>query len=151
MEKKVTRKQWREVAFLILFEKAFMEKTIEEIIADAQDSFNDEDDILNLIANPNEFVLRVVNGVYNNLEAIDKAIEANLINWRMNRISKVSICLMRMAIYEMMFEKDIPAGVSINEAVEFAKTYAGQEEASFINGVLGAAAKTYRKDEAEKK
>lgn len=151
MEKKVTRKQWREVAFLILFEKAFMEKTIEEIIADAQDSFNDEDDILNLIANPNEFVLRIINGVYDNLEAIDNAIEANLINWRMNRISKVSICLMRMAIYEMMFEKDIPAGVSINEAVEFAKTYAGQEEASFINGVLGAAAKTYCKDEVNEK
>lgn len=133
----------------MLFERSFIDTTVEEITAAAADAFTEDDDILSLIAKPDVFVLRVVNGVYDNQEIIDKEIESHLINWNMNRITRVSMCLMRMAVYEMMFEDSIPVGVSINEAVEFAKIYAGKEETAFINGVLGAAAKNIRSTATE--
>lgn len=59
----------------------------------------------------------------------------------MNRLSRVSFALLRLAIYEMMFETEIPISVSINEAVNLAKKYGNSEDAPFINGVLGSVAK----------
>lgn len=56
-------------------------------------------------------------------------------------MSRVALSVMRLAVYEMMFLSDIPVSVSINEAVELAKTYGGDEDASFINGVLGGIAR----------
>ena len=105
------------------------------------------DQIYNLIAMPDEFVLLLANGVYDNLEAIDKTIKNHLIKWDMKRISKVALSILRLACYEMIYIDDVPVSVSINEAVELAKLYAGDDEPAFINGVLGAIAKDIEKDQ----
>ena len=61
--------------------------------------------------------------------------------WKISRISKISLALLRVAIYEMLYQDDIPVSVSINEAVELAKKYTGVDDSAFVNGVLGAVAK----------
>ncbi|MPQ42757.1 transcription antitermination factor NusB [Clostridium tarantellae] len=69
-------------------------------------------------------------------EKIDKAIEEQLVNWKLNRISKVNLAILRLAINELMFVNDIPERVSINEAIELCKKFSDNKSVSFINGVL---------------
>ena len=69
----------------------------------------------------------------------------------MNRLSKVSLALLRLAIYELMFEAEIPVSVSINEAIDLAKKYGGSEDAPFINGVLGSVVKELNPKKKEAK
>ena len=77
-----------------------------------------------------------------NLEEIDKIISDHLsAKWKLNRISKVSLSILRLAVYEMKFVEDIPTNVTINEAVELSKKFSGEEEYKFVNGILGAVSK----------
>ena len=62
-------------------------------------------------------------------------------SWKPERMNRVDLNILRLALYEMIFDDDIPTGVAINEAVELAKLYGGAESGSFINGLLGKAAK----------
>ncbi len=126
------RHESREQAFLLIFESNFKNETIEQIIENAQISRS---------IKISSFARKVFNGVCEHKESIDKVIEDNTIGWKKNRISKVALSVMRLAVYEMLYEDDIPKSVSINEAVELTKKYSTEDEASFINGVLGAAAK----------
>ena len=71
------------------------------------------DQIYNLIAMPDEFVLLLANGVYDNLEAIDKTIKNHLIKWDMKRISKVALSILRLACYEMIYIDDVPVSLSL--------------------------------------
>ena len=80
------------------------------------------------------------------MEEIDGHIEKHLRGWRKNRISKVALTIMRICVYEMLYEKDVPVSVSINEAVEIAKEYATPADGSYVNGVLGAVAKSLRSE-----
>ncbi len=84
-----------------------------------------------------EYLTDVIYGVYENKEDIDRAIEKYSKGWKLSRISKVDLSILRLAIYEIIFRKDIPLNVSINEAVELAKNYSGEESGAFINGILG--------------
>lgn len=126
------RKQDREQAFIIIFEKLFSDSTIEEIVNDAVESRE-------LI--PSDFAVDAAQGVYERVEEIDTAIKEHLIGWQMRRLSKVVLAIMRLAVYEIMFNNSIPASVSINEAVELSKKYAGKDDPAFINGVLGSIVK----------
>ena len=76
------------------------------------------------------------------LEEVDAAFEPHLIKWQKSRISRVSLCILRIASYEITHLEEVPVSVSINEAVELAKKYAGEEDASFVNGVLGSLARS---------
>ena len=69
---------------------------------------------------------------------IDAAIESNLKGWSKQRISKVSLALLRMAVCEMKYFDKVPVGVSINEAVEICKVYGSDEDKGFVNGILGS-------------
>ncbi len=82
------------------------------------------------------FTERIVQGVIEHKEKIDRLIEKYLINWTLERISLVDKTLLRMAIYEICFEDDVPFAVSINEAVELAHKYGDEKSGKFINGVL---------------
>ena len=73
-----------------------------------------------------------------NIDEIDAAIENNLKGWSKQRISKVSLALLRMAVCEMKYFDKVPVGVSINEAVEICKVYGSDEDKSFVNGILGS-------------
>ena len=124
------RKIARENAFILLFEKAFKsDETAEEIFIKATEVRSLEYD---------DYVKRVFFGSCENAAVIDEMIEAHSVGWKKERISPVSKAIIRLAAYEMMFMEDIPARVSINEAIELSKKYDDEKSYSFVNGILNA-------------
>lgn len=123
----------REQAFILVFEKSFRDDSIDEIIAAAADARELVDD---------SFARECAVGVYENIGALDDKISAASTGWSITRISRVALSIMRLAVYEMLYIDNIPVSVSINEAVELAKKYGGSDDSAFVNGVLGAIAKT---------
>ena len=89
-----------------------------------------------------EYITDVVNGIQNNLAYIDKTIDIYSKGWKIGRISKVDLSIMRLSIYEICFRSDIPYSVSVNEAVELAKKYSSEEAGSFVNGILSNVSNT---------
>lgn len=128
----MTRKQSREEAFILVFEKVFSGGSVEEILELAGEARD---------LKPNDYIKTVFAGVYDNIDEINGIISENAIGWKINRISKTALCVLRLAIYEMKYMEDIPASVSINEAVELCKKYATKEDASFVNGILASVVK----------
>lgn len=126
------RREAREQAFILLFEKSFRNDEMQEIIDLAVESRELEDD---------SFVSKLAIGASTYTAEIDAEIEKYSLNWKTNRISKVSLAVLRLCIYEILYESDIPTSVSINEAVELAKKYGGDDDSSFVNGILGSFAK----------
>ena len=129
----MTRKEAREEAFILVFEKEFSNDSLEDIL-DIDMQVRD--------IKPDEYIKTVFWGVFENLQTIDKIISENAVGWSINRISKTSLAILRLALFEMKFMEDIPVSVSINEAVELAKKYATKEDASFINGILATVSKS---------
>ena len=85
-----------------------------------------------------DYISRAVEGVFANLADIDEAIAANLRGWTIQRLSRVDLSIMRLAVYEIKYAQDIPAAASINEALELSHVYSTDKAAPLINGVLGA-------------
>ncbi|HHQ4318408.1 transcription antitermination factor NusB [Clostridium perfringens] len=75
-------------------------------------------------------------GIEENKEKLDSLIESQLVKWKLNRISKVNLSILRISTYEILFVEDVPGKVSINEAIELCKKYSDNKSVSFINGVL---------------
>ena len=71
-----------------------------------------------------------------NVEAIDAKIREIASNWDFERIAKIDLSILRMAVYELLFRKDIPPVVTINEAIDLSKQYSAEESRRFVNGVL---------------
>jgi N utilization substance protein B len=86
--------------------------------------------------NDRRYINDVINGVYNNIFHIDSLIEKHSKGWKVNRISKVDLSILRLSIYEICYREDIPYSVSVNEAVELAKKYSSEDSGSFVNGIL---------------
>lgn len=129
----ISRYKMREQAFVMCFEMLFCDDEIDEIADNAIDS---EDLYLS------DYAITCAKGVLANSDKIDEYIKKNLKSgWKIERISKASYAIMRVAIYEMLFVDDVPNSVSINEAVELAKKYGADDDSSFVNGVLGSIAK----------
>ena len=129
----MSRRTERENAFIVIFESLFNDVTVEDIIESAKETLDWED---------NDYVLSTSNGVIDNTAEFDELININLKNgWTVNRLSKVTHALLRLAIYEMKYVSDVPASVAINEAVELCKKYATDADASLLNGVLGSISK----------
>ena len=125
----MNRTKSREQAFILLFEYSFELNTPEEIINLAQEVRGEK------ISN---FTRNLFPGTINNLETIDKNIEEYLKNWDKSRLSRVSLAVLRLAVYEILYSQENPVSVCINEAVELTKKYALQDDASYINGVLSS-------------
>ena len=125
----MNRTKSREQAFILLFEYSFELNTPEEIINLAQEVRGEK------ISN---FTRNLFLGTINNLETIDKNIEEYLKNWDKSRLSRVSLAVLRLAVYEILYSQENPVSVCINEAVELTKKYALQDDASYINGVLSS-------------
>lgn len=128
----MNRKEEREQAFILIFEKNFRTDSVDDILEDALNAENYKE---------SKFSEDCFRGVYSNLEEIDELIKNNLTGWTVNRISKVALSILRLAIYEIKFIDSIPVGVSINEAVELCKKYATPDDSSYVNGVLGTIAR----------
>ena len=86
---------------------------------------------------------RLYEGVRAHLEEIDAEIEQHATDWSVGRIAKVDLSILRIAVYEILYERAIPVGATVNEAVELAKEFGGENSAGFINGVLGAVVKAH--------
>ena len=129
----MTRREAREQAFIILFEKIFDdESTITEIVETAKEA-----ELIKI----NSFAENTLNAVEEHFSEIDEIIEANSQDWTLGRLPKVSLAILRLAVAEIKYIDDVPNGVAVNEAVELAKKYGTNEDASFINGILGTITK----------
>lgn len=127
------KRKAREQAFIILFEKSFnSELTIDEILNIAVESE---------VIEKNKMTADIVRKAEEHIDDIDGVIEKNLKGWSKQRISKVSLALLRMAVCEMKYFDKVPVGVSINEAVEICKVYGSDEDKGFVNGILGSIAR----------
>ena len=127
------RKKARENAFIAIFESFFYE--------------GEKNDFLLFLERTQSFCLYeysklLVLGVLEKREELDLKIKVYLKNWEIERISKILIAILEIAIYEILYVKDVDFPVSINEAVELAKKYFGEDGPSFVNGVLGSFVKT---------
>lgn len=129
----MTRREQREQTFLLIFEKIFHE---DASLADLTEAANTAQS-----HKPDAYALTTATGIYEHIEELDAVIAQHARGWKLERLSKVALSILRLAIYELKFCDDIPDSVSINEAVELAKTYSTAEDASFINGLLGTVAR----------
>ena len=84
------------------------------------------------------YIDAVVSGVANRVDELNELIGQYSIGWDVSRISRLARAIMQLAIFEIQYVEDVPAGVAINEAVRIAKLYDGEEAGSFINGILGS-------------
>jgi transcription antitermination protein NusB len=127
----MNRKKSREVAMKILFQmsinKEEVETAIEGFVENMEENMNDVD---------LQYVRKTLTGVNENVKQIDKCIEKYLINWKMSRLSRINLAILRICTYEVLFEEDIPDKVSVNEAIELSKKYSEENSFTFINGVL---------------
>ena len=118
------------MAVCFLFQVEFQKENIKEQVEDFIDSYGES-------AYDKDYFLEIINGVLNSLKEIDELIESKAKDWTIERISKMDLPILRVAIYEIKHREDIPVGVSINEAVELAKKYGSDDSPKFINGLLG--------------
>lgn len=95
------------------------------------------------------FALAIVKGVIKNNVEIDKQIQNYAPEWPLDQITNVDRNILRIGVYEMLFDKNIPDKVAINEAIEIAKAYGGESSGKFVNGVLGAIFKDLDQDGAD--
>lgn len=84
-----------------------------------------------------EFAQSIVSGVSENLESIDSIIGSAAVGWTVDRMPKVDLSILRVAVYEIRFGREVPPAVAVNEAVELAKVYCDERSPRFINGLLG--------------
>lgn len=128
----MTRKEAREQAFILIFEKEISKLDVAEVLANAAEARD---------VAVNSFTKTLFEGVFAHLEEIDEQIAAHLQGWRPERLSKVVLALLRLCVFEMRYLDDVPDSVSINEAVELCKKYATEEDTAYLNGVLGSIAR----------
>jgi N utilization substance protein B len=128
------RRKAREYALQILFQMDFTEKDIDR--RDLEEFWSDKSERRDV----KEFTEGLVRGTLDNLEEIDGMIERVAENWLLKRMAAVDR-IPEFAVYEILYRKDIPSAVTINEAIEIAKKYSSTEAAPFLNGVLDKLAK----------
>jgi len=137
----MSRRLSREEAFKVLFEMSFQsEEALPQILEYYYENLVNEQ-------LEKEYFSNVVNGVCKNIVALDEHIACHSIGWTKNRISKVSMSVLWIALYEILYMDDIPASVSANEAVELAKKYESPESGAFVNGIIGAFIKSLKSPE----
>ncbi len=125
----MNRHETREAAFLLIFERMFQnDLTLEQTAQMAEDC-----DLFDVT----EDVLEYVVGVEENKEEIDALISRYLVKWTLNRISKVSLAVLRLAVYEILYNDAIQNDIVISEAVLLISAYGYPEDVKFVNGLLG--------------
>ncbi len=135
----MNRRKSREIAMKLLFEMSINKENYEDVI----ENFKEHTDV-DLQDADMPYITKVLAGIHNNSKEIDKNIEKHLIKWKLNRLSKMNLAILRISTYEILFEEEIPDKVSVNEGIELAKKYGEDSSPAFINGIL---AKMIKKDE----
>lgn len=128
----MSRKSAREAAMKLVYQMfindAESNEVLESFYENQEENLDDED---------KNYINDCVFGVKNEIVDIDGYVEKYSKDWKINRIAKVDLAIMRLAIYEMLKREDIPNVVAVNEAIELAKKYSGDKASSFVNGILG--------------
>ena len=126
---KMSRRKIRESIFLLLFRIEF--NTREDLSEQAEDFYSG-------LESPEDaaYIRAKLDGILDVLPVIDEKIGEICTGWKLNRLGKTELAILRLAVYEVLYDEEIPTGVAINEAVEIAKIYCNEEAPRFINGVL---------------
>jgi len=127
----MTRRELRENVFKMLFRVEFHE----EGEMSGQLGMIDEE-LENIKEEDSAYINNKCSDIIAKIPEIDEAINASTTGWKTTRMAKVDLSIIRLAVYEIKFEEDVPAKVAVNEAVELAKLYGTDNSASFVNGVL---------------
>lgn len=137
----MNRKKTREATLKLLYETIVHKYQYEEVLSNFKEHYFEE--------NPDEekeidlnYIERIIKGIIDNNSLIEDKIKNNLVKRTINRISTINLAILKLAIYEILFEEDIPTNVSINEAIELSKIYSDDKSPNFINGILDSIIKT---------
>ena len=136
----MSRKTAREDAFKLIFSSSLNKEECSDIL----DTFFDEqksadgETFAKADKNDREYIRTTLEGVNAHKEEIESKISENLKGWKLERLSRVSVAALKLAVYEMLYSEDVPVSVAINEAVNIAKKYEDEKAGSFVNGVLSA-------------
>ena len=126
----MSRREIREQVFKLLFRTDFHK---EEELKEQQELFLEE---LGQEDKDTAYIQHKCEEIISRVAEIDAMVNEVAQGWKPSRMGKVDLTLIRLAVYEMKFEEDVPAGVAINEAVELAKSYGTDDSSSFVNGIL---------------
>lgn len=132
----MSRTTAREVAMMMHFSNLLGGEDTPERVCEKAELLGtlDEEDLL--------YVNQMLDGVRAHTDEIDEFVSRYAKDWMIDRIARVDLSILRVAIYEMLYRKtDVPTGAAINEAVELAKRYGGERSYAFVNGILGSVAK----------
>lgn len=129
------RKDAREIAFKLIFEYLFTNKTESETKVDLLLSKEYE-----IKPEDNDYIDRIFGGVVANMEMLQSAIKEKSIGFDLERIYKTDLAIMILALYEMKFEDDVPVKVAVNEALNLSKKFGSEKSGSYINGILASIA-----------
>ena len=130
------RKEMREHIFKLLFLREFNEA--EEMPEQIKLYFDEMED---LGPDQQTYMENKYDRIQEHLEEIDRILNEKSTGWKTKRMSKVDLNILRLAVFEMKYDEDVPVKVAINEAVEISKVFGGEDSASFINGILGKVAR----------
>lgn len=132
------RREQRESIFQLLFMSEFNGK---EEMAEQKELYLEG--IENLKGKDEVYIQEKFNRICEKMPEIDKILNETSRGWKTSRMGKVDLSILRLAVYEVLYDEDIPTGVAINEAVELAKKFGGDDSPSFINGILGKVVKQH--------
>lgn len=147
----MNRRKSRETAMKLLFQMTSNKEELKDVIANFKENYdksninsssltgeNLEQDVENIDIDEIDlvYITKLLKGIQENVQELDSEISKYLKNWKLNRLNKVDLCILRIGAYEILFSKDVPSAVCINEAVELGKKYSDEKSASFINGLL---------------
>lgn len=135
----MTRRELRENTFILLFHREFHETDeMEEQFSLFMEEYNDlqTEEFKNISNKDRNFIHDRVFDIIPRLNEIDEAINNVAEGWSTGRMGRVDLTILRLAYYEIKYDKDIPAAVAINEAVELAKKFGGETSPAFVNGIL---------------
>ncbi len=145
----MTRANARELAVHLIYGRDFTEEEPEQVVKTRLDK-----EYYPLLSQENQvyadrpskaqqaYIEMVVAGVANRADELNEHIKTFSIGWDISRISKLARSIMQLAIFEILYVEDVPTGVAISEAVRMAKMYDGNDTGSFVNGILGAFARS---------
>ena len=129
----MTRRELRENLYIMLFRVEFHEKgDLDNQVELALEEMN------GVSENNRKELIEKFNGIVEHISEIDGRIEQLSNGWTINRIAKADLTVLRLGIYEILFDENVPNNVAVNEAVELSKLYGGHKSSGFVNGILGS-------------
>ncbi len=128
----MSRRIAREKAMQVLFQVGLINANAADALEATLDTLQD----LELADSCKNYTNRLVQGTIANLAEVDQLIKEKALKWHIDRIGNVEKAVLRLAVYELLYEKDVPKAVVINEAIELVKVFGSEKGASFVNAIL---------------